>query len=194
MRNTFIYFTIGVVLIAGAPSIWAVYKHGFFESFNVEVITETIFSDNTKTSEIDVASIFLFKFLYILLTVIAGVIITPIRIVVGLLGLKNKMEMANFDQREIKKAVTITFLTCASSFIGGIVIAAILFNVVSPLVINNTHPESILNNYEILTLGKNHKAPHAEDSTFRYLVNDVVNVRVQKSGKADYRIQTSGTD
>lgn len=138
------------ILIVGFDSILLVWKHGFRAAFNTTYIIETTYSDGHKTEEIDVGTTLIVQIFSVIFACVAGVVVTPIRLALAFYALYKAGKANELSKEEITKATKVPFLVGLITLVGGIVIAALVYNIGSAIQVN-VKPKSELTETEMVT-------------------------------------------
>ncbi|MBR5943266.1 MAG: hypothetical protein IKZ81_08010 [Clostridia bacterium] len=85
--NTPLVMILGVVIMA-FPTIATVWAHGFGAMFNTEYIIETTYADGHKERSADFSTTGVFRIVTLIIAIMIGAIVTPIRLQIALLKYK----------------------------------------------------------------------------------------------------------
>ncbi len=161
---------IGIVLmLAGIaimplPSVILVWGGaGLRELFNTDFFIETRYSDGRREVNFDLEGTLVNKFLTVILAIALGVIISPIRIIMGLLAYAGAKKEMGIDKLPFQLTPIFPLAVAAGSFLLGIILSLVIINVASANLDKKQH-ESSLSPAEITELLTSVKADIASQS------------------------------
>ncbi len=117
---------IGGLALMPLPSVLMVWSGcGLGELFNTEYFIETTYADGHKTTEYDLGGTMISQIITLIIAFALGVIITPIRILIGVVAFLKAKKDLGIDSKDIPMTQNIwfPFVVALASFVGGIILS-----------------------------------------------------------------------
>ena len=118
-------FALAGALVIAVPSVLCVRRYGFKGIFNYDYVIEKTYSDGSKTYDVDLGGKLGMMVIQLILTVIVGVVLTPIRYILYCLRFHSTCKKLDFKP-EFKLGVLFPTAVGLSVFVVGIVLGSIL--------------------------------------------------------------------
>lgn len=123
MKATPLLAIVGALVIS-VPSVISVRRHGFKNIFNYDYCIVTTYSNGRKTYDYDLGGKLGLMFLQLVLTILIGVILTPIRYIAYCIQFAANCKKLNWKP-EFKLGILFPTVVGVGTFVLGIVLAAI---------------------------------------------------------------------
>ncbi len=118
-------FAVIGALVVSVPSVIAVRKYGFKNIFNYDYQIVTTYKDGHKTYDVDLGGKLGMLVIQLILTIVVGAILTPIRYVIYCLKFNAQCKKLNWKP-EFKLGVLFPTVVGIATFILGLVLVNIL--------------------------------------------------------------------
>lgn len=116
---------IAGALVISVPSVISVRRYGFKNVFNYDYVIETTYADGHKTYDVDLGGKLGLMVIQLILTVIVGVIITPIRYIAYCLKFNASCKKLNWKP-EFKLGILFPTVVGIGVFVIGLILASVL--------------------------------------------------------------------
>ena len=165
-----IVFFIGGVALMPLPSVMLLWGGaGFRELFDTDYFIETTYADGRKTVQFDGSMTFASKIATLAVAFLAGFIITPIRIVIGVISFQKAKKELGIEKLPIKEDVKFPFVVAILAFVAGCVLNLAVTNIAGAVLDKQMHTGDYTAE-ETLEIVEGWKNSMAEQS-FSYRVN-----------------------
>ena len=112
-------------LVVSIPSVISVRRHGFRNVFNYDYVIETTYRDGHKTYDVDLGGKLGLLFLQLILTILAGIVITPIRYIAYCIKFNSACKKLNWKP-DFKLGILLPTLVGLGVFVLGIILMSVL--------------------------------------------------------------------
>ena len=112
-------------LVISVPSVIAVRKYGFKNIFNYDYQIVTTYADGHKTYEVDLGGKLGMMVIQLILTILVGVVVTPIRYVAYCIKFNANCKKLNWKP-EFKEGILLPTAIGVGVFVLGIILASVL--------------------------------------------------------------------
>ncbi len=119
------FFALGGALVISVPSVLCVRRHGFKNIFNYDYQIVTTYSDGRKTYDADLGGKLAMLFIQIILTILIGVILTPIRYIMYCIQFTSNCKKLNYKP-EFKLGILFPTAVGVGTFILGLILMAVI--------------------------------------------------------------------
>ena len=112
-------------LVISVPSVIAVRKYGFKNIFNYDYQIVTTYADGHKTYDVDLGGKLGMMVIQLILTILVGVVVTPIRYVAYCIKFNANCKKLNWKP-EFKEGILLPTAIGVGVFVLGIILASVL--------------------------------------------------------------------
>ena len=119
------FLAVAGALVISVPSVICVRRYGFKNIFNYDYVIETTYRDGHKTYDVDLGGKLGMMVIQLFLTILVGVVITPIRYVAYVIKFNNGCKQLNWKP-EFKQGILFPTAVGAGVFVLGLILASVL--------------------------------------------------------------------
>lgn len=119
------FLAVAGALVISVPSVIAVRRYGFKNIFNYDYQIVTTYKDGRKTYDADLGGKLGMMVVQLILTVLVGVVVTPIRYIAYCIQFNSKCKELNWKP-EFKYGILLPTIVGAGVFVLGIILANVL--------------------------------------------------------------------
>ena len=119
------FLALGGALVISVPSVLAVRRYGFKNIFNYDYQIVTTYKDGHKTYDADLGGKLGLLVIQLILTILVGVVVTPVRYVAYCIKFSANCKKLNWTP-EFKQGIWLPTIVGIGVFVLGIVLASVL--------------------------------------------------------------------